>query len=164
MDDSSLLLFLSFLFGLIFGGVGLALLVWGMVSRRKAQASATWPSTTGSILQAEVRQERSVDDEGSTSITYRPFVQYEYQVGGRTYQSSQLSFGGGVSGTQGWAQKALQPYTPGAPAAVYYNPAKPQEAVLERKAGGFGLLAGLGGLFLLIGVGAFCFGTLALFL
>jgi hypothetical protein len=164
MNDSTLLLLLAVLFGLIFGGLGLALLLVGLASRRKAQASSGWPATRGTILVAEVREQSDSDEDGYSSTSYRPYVQYEYKASGSTLQSSQLTFGGTVSGTRGWAQKALQAYTPGASVMVYYNPSKPSEAVLDRKAGGFTLFVGVGVVFLLIGLGALCLGSLSVFL
>lgn len=136
---------LSLLFGLILGGffflvtfgAGIALLVYSLTGRKKAGASQQWPETTGAIITSEVRESANTDDDGETTFSYYPLIEYTYTAGGQVYTSRQVAFGGmRGSSNAGEAQYAAARYPAGASVRVFYNPHKPQEAVLEQAAGG----------------------------
>lgn len=97
-------------------------------TRRKMAAISGWPSTMGSIQNSFIDW-RSDSDSGRTAY---PVVQYSYQVGGQTYQSSKYAPGPAVGGTG--ADKVVARYPAGTQVMVFYNPQNPSEAVLERKA------------------------------
>ncbi len=84
-------------------------------------------------------------------------------MAGQDYTGRDLTFGF----TQGYgntskAQSMLEKYPVGAQVNVYYNPADPGQAVLERQAGGFGAGLALGIIFLVIGLVLGCVGIVAL--
>jgi hypothetical protein len=110
-------------------------------SARKATASQRWPSTTGRILTAQVTSHRSLNSSGTYTTIYKPQMQYEYTAEGQRYQSSQLSYSmvDGMS-AESWAEGIVDRYQPGSSVEVYYNPAKPDDAVLEHSGGGLGRL------------------------
>ncbi len=146
--------FVPLLFALLCGGVfvlalvalGVFLIVYSMRSRKKAEASQSWPSTVGRITAAEVKQSVSRDDDDREHYAYYPSVEYEYQVAGQTYTGKRIAFGGTVATSNpNQAAAQLDRYPVGGEVTVYYNPEKPSEAVLERKAGGFawGLAVGI---------------------
>jgi hypothetical protein len=132
------------IFGLICGGffliitlaAGIALLVYSANSKKKAGASQQWPNTSGTIFVSEVRQSASTDEDGHTSYSYYPHVEYSYTISGQTYTAKQIAFGG-VKGfnNSNKAQTILSKYPVNAHVLVFYNPQKPVEAVLERVAG-----------------------------
>lgn len=95
--------------------------------RRRMATVSQWPSTMGTVIASYL--ERRSSSDGSTNY---PVVQYSYQVGGRTYQSSKLAPGPEVGGTG--AGKVVARYPAGAQVMVFYDPNNPAEAVLERKA------------------------------
>ena len=95
--------------------------------RRRMATVSQWPSTMGTVIASYL--ERRSSSDGSTNY---PVVQYSYQVGGRTYQSSKLAPGPEVGGTG--AGKVVTRYPAGAQVMVFYDPNNPAEAVLERKA------------------------------
>ncbi len=95
--------------------------------RRRMATVSTWPSTMGTVS-ASFLEQRS-DSEGTTNY---PVVQYSYQVGGQTYQSSKRAPGMEVGGTG--AGSVIARYPVGAQVMVFYDPQKPSDAVLERKA------------------------------
>jgi hypothetical protein len=130
--------------GLICGGffflitfvIGLVLLLNSTRSKKKAGASQQWPGVPGSIVVSEVRQSSSTDDDGHTSYSYYPHVEYSYAVLGQQYSGKQVSFGGVVgTGNPKNAQVMIAKYPLNSPITVYYNPQNPAEAVLERAAG-----------------------------
>ena len=123
-------------FVLVLLALGGGLIFYGLRSRQKAEASQSWPSTTGQIIRSEVKQSANTDDDGNTSYSYYPSVEYTYQITGQTYTSKRLVFGALKGyGSSAKAVADLQPYSLGGQVTVYYNPENPSEAVLERKAG-----------------------------
>lgn len=96
--------------------------------RRRMAVVSTWPSTMGTVINSFL--EARSDSEGGT--TNYPVVQYTYQVGGQTYQSSKRAPGMEVGGTG--AGSVVARYPAGAQVMVFYDPQKPSDAVLERKA------------------------------
>lgn len=123
-------------FVLILLALGGGLIFYGYRSRQKAEASQSWPSTSGQITRSEVKRSSSTDDDGHTTYSYYPSVEYTYQVSGQAYSSKRMVFGAlkGYS-NPAKAEADLQAYPLGEQITVYYDPEKPSEAVLERKAG-----------------------------
>jgi hypothetical protein len=95
--------------------------------RQKMTAVSQWPSTMGSVVMSRIDRRSSSD-----GYTDYPYVQYSYQIGGQTYQSTKLAPGPDVGGTG--AGKVVAKYPAGAQVMVFYDPQNPAEAVLERKA------------------------------
>lgn len=111
----------------------------------KAKASETWPTTIGKVASSQVLVEESRDGEGAT--WYNPVIAYTYTAAGRTIEGSRIRFANMRRGSQKKAEAVLAPYRAGAPVTVRYNPAKPEEAVLEtHKPGPLYVVLALGGL------------------
>ncbi|GAB4476166.1 MAG: hypothetical protein Kow0088_13790 [Anaerolineales bacterium] len=146
-------------FCLVFGGVGVGLIIYSYKQRQKAAASLNWPAVEAQIVLAEVRESSDMDDEGEIRRTFYPHVEYRYQVAGVTYQGKMITFGArrGFSSPKN-AQKEIAAYPVGAQVKAYYNPQNPQEAVLEQRAVGskflliFGIIATLIALCVLCGI------------
>jgi hypothetical protein len=145
--------------GVILLAVAALLIGIGWFSRQKVKASQAWPSTPGRIVGSGV--EVSSGSEGGN--VYRAVVTYRYQVGGQVFQNNRRVFGDTVSSSnRGAAERTAARFVAGSSVPVYYNPANPQDAVLERKSGVAGLMFGLGALFVVLGCGlAGCAVTLA---
>jgi hypothetical protein len=127
---------------LIMGLVALPFLAIAWINRRRAQASQGWPMVLGRVSESRVLS--SVGSEGDT--TYEPRVGYAYDVGGRAYENARLTFGGQVQdGNPSGAQRTVARYPIGAIVHVFYNPANPQDAVLERRSGVSGFMFLVGG-------------------
>jgi hypothetical protein len=153
--------------GLICGGLGIiaffiagaAALFFGIRNRRKGAESNNWPSAAGSIARTWVGESTSTDEDGFSSTSYTPQVEYQYQVGSNTYTSKKISFGAIRSyGTQRRAMKDLEAYPVNAHVQVFYNPQKPDEAVLVRGTKGTLLGIILGIFFMLIAICIACGG------
>jgi hypothetical protein len=63
-------------------------------------------------------------------VTNQPLVHYEYTVGGRTYRCSRVSVAEEVDGAE--LRAILKRYPVGQAVTVYYDPARPERALLER--------------------------------
>jgi len=132
-------------FALVCGGfffililaLGVYLVSFSVRSKKKAEASQGWPSVPGMILTSEVKRSMSTDDDGNTDYSYTPAVTYSYQVNGQPYESNLIAFGGVVGHSNpAKAQEQLTPFPAGAQVPVFFNPQKPDEAVLSQKPGG----------------------------
>ena len=118
---TAILIFVLLLLNVIFLGILF------FMRRRMSQVS-TWPSTMGTVMMSTIEL-RSDSEGGSTEY---PVVQYSYQVGGQGYQSMKLAPGPELGGTG--ARKVVAKYQPGTQVMVFYDPQKPSDAVLEKKA------------------------------
>jgi hypothetical protein len=104
--------------------------IWNRVKQRDAvrQSALSWAATTGRVIKSRV------EVSGGETTTVSARVVYAYDVSGRAYQSDQLRAGDSImrttSGQEAYA--LVDRYPEGAIVTVYYNPANPQEAALER--------------------------------
>ena len=98
--------------------------------RAEAQrkASAHWRSTEGKILKSRV------EVSGGKHTTVMPRIVYEYTVEGRRHESEQVRAGEKFlrAYTSKEAYAAVDRYPEGASVTVYYDPAEPGAAALER--------------------------------
>jgi hypothetical protein len=150
-------------------GTVLLLLIGGLLifqafrSKRKVEESATWPITPGRVNSSSVTRQYHHDNDGGGHYSYTPVVQYTYSVMGQSFTSNRISFGIRNS-SQGSANATVQRYPSGAPVNVHFDPAKPQDSVLEvtqsKTAFGCQLVGGV--VLALIGLGIACFGLYSL--
>jgi len=100
-----------------------AFIIYSMV---RQGATADWPSTTGRVLRSEIA---SHDDGDGT--TYSAEIEYEYEVGGRRYESDRIRFAGFTSTSdRDFVERTVSRAPVGGSVPVYYNPEDPSEAVL----------------------------------
>ena len=92
------------------------------------EASQEWFSTSGQVVKSRV------EVSGGEVTSVRPRVVYEYTVGGQRYQSQQIRAGDTLLSIRasGDAYKIIDRYPEGATVTVYYDPADPAQAALER--------------------------------
>ena len=130
----------------IFALVGITLLAWWAIARRRAATSQAWPAAPGQITGAVVHSFQRRDNEGDVTTFYEPRVDYAYTIAGQALTGKRIEFGAAASTNRAKAEQVLSRYTPGAAVEVYYNPARPTDAVLERTVSNMlgALLAGIG--------------------
>ena len=121
------------------------------VKLREVREAGRWPETTGKVIASRVRSRRNEPDDpdynfSDTEVTNEPFVEYEYRVGDREYRCSRVTIGEKTSGEE--LEAILARYPVGTPVTVYYDPAKPTRAVLERTLPMGTMAAGVGCLML----------------
>lgn len=92
-----------------------------LYQRTKKKQTALWPSTRGRILAAQVYRPSSDPTEN------QPIIDYEYAVGGNTYRSRRVKYGFTPK-----AGPTVAKYPVGREVEVFYDPANPAHAVLER--------------------------------
>lgn len=113
--------------------VPIGAVIWFIMKRSKQsqamqQASLGWRSTSGRVVKSRV------EVSGGEHTSVSPYVLYEYEVNGRAYQGTQIRAGDKFmrSGSSRDAYETIDRYPEGRQVTVYYDPANPAEAALER--------------------------------
>lgn len=121
--------------------MGLFALLIGRAASYEVRQTANWLSTSGVIEESGVENFQAMD-EGRWRTMKRSNVVYSYKVNGNDYRSGRIAVRGWKASSSigalvgGLAKK----YPPGKPVEVFYDPANPAEAVLERRVSGGGFV------------------------
>ncbi|NLE76914.1 MAG: DUF3592 domain-containing protein [Chloroflexi bacterium] len=113
--------------------LGLILALMGLLQRRRVQASAGWQSVEGQALKAEIRKKVVTTGTGrdrSTSSYYSPDVKYQYVVDGVRYEADRVAFGPVMKSSEEEVRQLMEQAMPSGAPRVFYDPRKPQNAVL----------------------------------
>lgn len=147
---------LFLVFGVIFVGLGVFITNNGFTELQRAKQSETWPSVSGVITKSELvvtKKKRTGKKRRRNKTSYKPKIEYSYQVENKQYSNNQLSFSGYRSDKSG-VEATVNFYPVTKVIDVFYNPTNPQESVLEKGASklnyvliGAGVVFGLFGLF-----------------
>jgi len=112
------------------------ILIAAIVKTWQAREARNWPQVMGKGVTSvsEVREVKvsDNDNEGGYRLEKRNFanVVYEYQANGRKLSCNRISIGEDLGDFQ--VAEKLAKYPVGGIVTVYYNPAHPERAVLER--------------------------------
>lgn len=140
------------LFGGVFAALLIGLIVFATLTKMKeVRAAQNWQTVRGKITRSEVRALRKRSRDEGEQVRSAPSIAYEYTVNGKRYTGERISLGENIPETD--FERVLNRYPVGAEVTVYYDPANPAQAVLERALpADFG--KGLAGVFLFFGGGA----------
>src|SRR5215213_4009119 len=116
---------------IICGTIQAALLVIWIIYVWMVRATRHWSQASGTVVTSRVVSRRMRNGQSHTDITNTPLVEYEYKVNDRTFHSSRIMIGGGQSEVE--LEGVLNRYPLGASVVVYYDPADPNQAVLQRE-------------------------------
>ncbi len=96
----------------------------------KSKISESWNQTTGKVIKSQLDISGS---GGEDSITYKPVVEYQYEVEQKLYNSKRLYFGSNISSSfkKRKSTKLVQKYSTGTEIIIYYNQSNPKESVIE---------------------------------
>ncbi len=125
--------------GWLFTLLGCAGLLAGCISLWRAHQSLGWPEAAGEIVYGVMDVHPSLnryEEDGGVKVTaqtasYAAAVVYRYAVGSRMYHSNVRRFGQLAGAGADWAADITARYPKGARLPVRYNPAQPDEAVME---------------------------------
>lgn len=104
---------------------GLALVGAAWWSATMNAKAADWPDTRGLIVRSEHRQAPDGDNDSVR-------IEFDYEVAGQAYRGSKVSYAGLPAQSAGKAALVAR-YPVGLAVKVYYDPADPAHAVLERE-------------------------------
>src|SRR5664280_2310357 len=97
-------------------------------------ASAAWPTVAGQIGSVQIVETGSSEDSNSYSNSWcEPKVDYTYTVTGRKYAGTRIKFSRLKNVSNKTARAVIANYAVGA-TVVAYDPANPQNSVLDRTA------------------------------
>jgi len=96
-------------------------------------AALSWPSASGTIVKSWVG-DRSEWKDNRTHHLYSPHVRYAFRVGSaaQVLEGEEISSLQTSSGNREWAESVVASYAVGTRVTVWYNPDRPEDAVLER--------------------------------
>jgi hypothetical protein len=136
---------------LLFFGVATIFYIQGAVVLYKAYGSTKWPSSQGVVISSTVSFHSGSAKRRSY---YTPDVSYRYMAGSIWYVGDTICFASIATHNKTDMGQIAGRYPVGREVTVYYNPADPQESVLEPGATFDSWTKVLGAsIFLLMGVG-----------
>ena len=109
--------------------VGIALIAHSLYQRSRLRESESWVPSKATITKAELLTSNTTD-----SVEYRILVVYEYAANGISYTGKRIGFGPRSYLRKKRAQIEIERYPVSGTIAAYFNPEKPEEAVLVREA------------------------------
>lgn len=112
--------------------VPVALMVVMIAKVWEIRAARHWLQTTGTVVTScvESRKKTPGDNDSDSAVVNSPNVVYEYKVDDWSFRCGRITIGERTSEYE--LESILDRYPVGAQVIVYYNPADPQQAVLER--------------------------------
>ena len=116
--------------------------VWGErgQNRKLVEASMHWQTTTGKIIASEVTHGPQTERGGTRAAPkFYPEIKYEYVVNGAMFSSERRGIGGEIGMAENAARTIAERYAVGSDVTVYYDPARPAEALLEQQITGLEL-------------------------
>jgi hypothetical protein len=122
---------------IFFALAGIAVVAITASNLREAARSRSWPVTHGRISRSELETVRLSPGakRGATVTAYRPLVEYEYRVDGHDYRSRRVRLGATRATTEERAGAELVSFVLGSTVEVHYDPAAPEQALLQTRVG-----------------------------
>jgi hypothetical protein len=127
-------------FIVIIFSLGSAFLAYGAYPFYFGRVTRRWPTASGAVISAEVKKETSIglraaiDRPIRSPDGYHAVVNYKYSVGQKEFQSNRIihnPVGAGVYFSDHIPNESIKKYHPGKSVTVFYNPKKPEYAILE---------------------------------
>jgi hypothetical protein len=122
-------LFPFYFFGGLLSLAAVILAIFFAVVLRKRMAINYWTPARATVIEAEVVW-GTISSGGRTGRTWLPRFTYQYEAGGRIYRSKRIAFYRRCTGL--CAQELVARNPVGSQIQVYYDPAQPAEAVMDR--------------------------------
>lgn len=127
---------------LLIAGIAVVVAFQAWNAQRRAWTARGWLETSGRVISAgiraeQVRQPTSIGERYRMVTRYAPHVVYRYTARNAVYQSERMTLGTRLlhSDAEDAARIAAR-YPIGSAVTVYYNPADPAEATLDRHTSG----------------------------
>ncbi|MEM9157539.1 MAG: DUF3592 domain-containing protein [Verrucomicrobiota bacterium] len=114
----------------ICGALGIILSTYTIGKYLQAKASLNWPNTVGKILKSEIIE--STSGTRSSRRIYKANVDYTYCVNDVFYDNNVVSAFQYSTSIRNQAAQVVRRYPAGKEVEVYYKPAKPEVATLEK--------------------------------
>ncbi len=139
---------------MILAVLGVGFSIWGYGVMGKARASLNWPVIQGTVVKSEVK---TTSTSGESGYQYFANIRYRYKDKKKDYTSDKIIVGSYSSNSSKRAEKLTRQYKKGSNVNVYYNPERPDNAVLIPGGTiliyvpfGFGIIATISGILALL--------------
>lgn len=86
-------------------------------------------------VQATILESRVVESKGDDSTSYRPYLKYQFEAGGKSYTADRYRYGMTENGRRA-ARDIVKAHPPGSGLQVWYSPEDPNEAVVDNQLAG----------------------------
>ncbi|MEW4563862.1 DUF3592 domain-containing protein [Bremerella sp. JC770] len=113
------------LFVLIFVGVGVGFLGYGVYQLDQASRTTQWPAVRGEVLECKLRSHTSDNKE-----TWACYVKYAYDVNGRYFQGDRIAFGYNGTNYKKMHSDLKKKLSRSRYVRVYYDPQNPTQCTL----------------------------------
>ncbi|MDA9859362.1 DUF3592 domain-containing protein [Rubripirellula sp.] len=101
----------SRVFPVSFFVVGAVLSVWQSFVVLEARESSSWPAVEGKVLSKKIETSTQRGNNGRSSDSWRPVIQFSYVVDGKTYQGTRLRIGNPSYGRYDKAENAIADFS-----------------------------------------------------
>lgn len=119
----------------------------------EARQSLQWPTASGRIVRSGIdvsvhrEESRDANRRDRETRSYSAEIEYEFEFDGRTVKGSRIAVISDQFGSKAWAEATTKKFPVGAEVKVSFNPANPEQCVLEP-----GCWGGAGFLLIITGV------------
>lgn len=118
-----------YFFGVLLAFGSAAMAIFFVVAAKRKLSVGRWTATTATVVESEAVWGTSTVG-GRTARTWLARFAYEYEAAGRTHTGRRVAFYRRCTGS--CAQELVERHPVGSRVRVYYDPAQPSEAVLDR--------------------------------
>lgn len=133
---------------IIFNSIGFIMLRKAMAIRRMSREACNWPTSTGLMLESEIKEEPARNAMGNVNNTYLLVAKYQFSVDGKPYEGNRVAFGSPAFNYL-TASNIKDQFAQGKEVPVYYDPKNPEECVLAPKTT-VGMPSRIPGIFLIV--------------
>jgi hypothetical protein len=134
----------------IFVFIGIALIFYALKARQNLQTSQKWARTPAEILKLDYLEDLDDDGHGVRSVN----ILYQYNVQGKNYQNSKISFGYIGTDAPEYHQRIYNILKTKNIINIYYDPRNPQNSTISRSLGiGPSIMIPMGLIFIVVGCG-----------
>jgi hypothetical protein len=108
--------------------VGIYLIYLGRKRLEKSKNSKTWFSTIGNVISSNLEEHSG----SNGSRTYGVDIKFKYQVNGKEYNSNKFNFAYLMTNNKQKHLDIVTRHQPNTKIKIFYDPANPEDAVIEQ--------------------------------
>lgn len=113
------------------GVIAMILIAYSAINLRQGGASKSWPSVEGKITRAQIVPREVVRAKKQKVVLYDAAIAYSYTVAGHEYTSEKVRTDLQAQPHTAEAERLIELYPVGRSVTVHYNPANPDDSLLE---------------------------------
>ena len=112
---------------------GFAFIAFHLFAARRPDRTLNWPTTAGVVTQTRLVRRWGIGSGiVAGGLWWVPEISYRYEVGGKTFAGRRTFSSEKGFAKKSQARKLIERHPPGSLVEVFYDPARPKRAFLER--------------------------------